>query len=70
MVGLSCLNNIITPLGYLAKFPLVLVSLHPSQQFSVMLGWGFLGLTSTKLRIKCLALGHNVAPPVKLKPKI
>ena len=35
-------------------------SLHPSQHFfSVMLGHVFLGLTSTKQRIKCLAQGHQ-----------
>ena len=36
--------------------------------FSVMSGQVFLGLTSTKQRIKCLAQGHNTVPLVKLKP--
>ena len=30
--------------------------------FSVMSGWVFLGWTSTKQRIKCLAQGHNAVP--------
>ena len=33
--------------------------------FSVMSGWVFLGLTSTKQRIKCLAQGHNTGPLVR-----
>ena len=32
----------------------------PVNSFSVMSGWVFLGLTSTKQRIKCLAQGHNM----------
>ena len=32
-----------------------------------MSGQVFLGLTSTKQRIKCLAHGHNAVPPVRLK---
>ena len=36
-------------------------ALRPSQRlFSVMLGWVFLGLTSTKQWIKCLAQGQNI----------
>ena len=41
---------------------------NPSQQFSVMSGRVFLGLTSTKQRIKCLAQGYNAVAPVRLKP--
>ena len=36
--------------------------------FSVMLGWVFLGWTRTKQRIKCLAKRHNTVPPARLKP--
>ena len=43
-------------------------SLRPSQQFSVMSGRVFLGRTSTKQRIKCLAQGHITVPPVRLEP--
>ena len=35
--------------------------------FSVMLGQVFLGCTSTKLRIKCHAQGHNAVSPVRLE---
>ena len=40
----------------------------PLDNFSVMLGRVFLGLTSTKQRIKCLAQGHNRVSPVRLEP--
>ena len=33
-----------------------------------MKGWVFLGLTSTKLRLMCLAQEHNAVTPVRLKP--
>ena len=33
-----------------------------------MSGWVFLGLTSTKQRIKCLAQGHNPVSPMRLEP--
>ena len=33
-----------------------------------MSGQVFLGWTNTKQRIKCLAQGHNAAPPVRLEP--
>ena len=36
----------------------------PVDIFSVMSGRVFLGLTSTKQRIKCFAQGHNTVPPV------
>ena len=36
--------------------------------FSVMLGWVFLGLTSNKQRTKCLAQGLSAVPPVRLEP--
>ena len=39
----------------------------PVNNISVMSGQVFLGLTSTKQRIKCLAHGHNAVPPVRLK---
>ena len=39
----------------------------PANIFSVMSGWVFLGLTSTKQRTKCLAQGHNAVPPVSLQ---
>ena len=44
-------------------------TLHPSQQFSVMLGHlsVFLCWTSTQHRIKCLAQGHNTVIPVSLE---
>ena len=41
-------------------------SLHPSQQ-SVTLGRVFLGWTSTKLGLMCLARGDNPVMPVRLK---
>ena len=45
-------------------------SLRPSQHFSVMAGWVFLGLTSTKQMVKCLAQGHNTVSLVRLKLSI
>ena len=39
-----------------------------SYNFSVMSGRVFLGWTSTKQRITCLAQGHNTVPPVRLHP--
>ena len=33
-----------------------------------MLGWVFLGLTSTKQGLMCLAQGHNAVPLARLKP--
>ena len=43
-------------------------TLHPSQQFSVMSGQVFLGWTSTKQRLMCLAQGHNAVTLVRLEP--
>ena len=46
-------------------------ALHPNpsvNNFSVMLGCVFLGLTITKQRIKCLVQGHNTVPLARLKP--
>ena len=40
----------------------------PVKSFSVMSGWVFLGLTSTKQREKCLAQGHNAASPDITEP--
>ena len=48
------------------NFGLILYS--PVNNFSIMPGRVFLGLTSTKQRIKCLAQGHNTVPPVRHKP--
>ena len=45
-----------------------LVLYVPLDNFSVMSGLVFLGLTSTKQRIKCLAQAHNTVSPVRLKP--
>ena len=45
------------------RFDYVLVN-----NYSSISGWVFLGLTSTKQRIKCLAQGHNTVPPVRLEP--
>ena len=33
-----------------------------------MTGRAFLGLTSTKQKINCIAQGHNAVPSVRLKP--
>ena len=40
----------------------------PVTYFSAMSGLVFLGLTSTKQRIKCLAQGDNTVAPVRLDP--
>ena len=40
----------------------------PVNNLSVMSGRVFLGLTSTKLGLMCLAQGHNTVTLVKLKP--
>ena len=42
----------------------------PVNSFSVMPGWIFLGWTSTKQGIKCLAQGHSLVTPVKLESAI
>ena len=39
----------------------------PVNNFSVMSGWVFQGVTSTKQRIKCLAQAHATVMPVMLK---
>ena len=49
-------------------FLFVLILYIPVNNFSVMSGWVFLGLTSTKQRIKCLAQGHSALPRVMLEP--
>ena len=41
----------------------VFILYTPVNNFSVMLGWVFLGLTSTKQRIECLAQEHKAVPP-------
>ena len=46
------------------KYGFVFDSLRPSNNFSVMSRRVFLGWTSTKQRIKCLAQGHNAVPLV------
>ena len=43
-------------------------SVRPINNFSVMQGQVFLGWTSTKLGLMCLAQGHNAVTPVRLKP--
>ena len=43
-------------------------SLHPSQQSFIYVGQVFLGWTSTKQGLMCLAQGHNKVTPVRLKP--
>ena len=43
-------------------------SLDPINNLSVMLGQVFLGWTSSKLGLMCLAQGHNAAMPVRLEP--
>ena len=43
-------------------------SLHPINNLSVLKGWVFLGWTSTKLGLMCLAQGHNAVTPVRLEP--
>ena len=45
-----------------------LILFVPVNNFSVMLGQVFLGLTSTGQRIKCFAKGHSAVPLVRLKP--
>ena len=42
--------------------------LRPSNNFSFKLGRVFLGWTSTKLGLMCLAQGHNSVTPVRLEP--
>ena len=46
----------------------VLILYVPVNNFLVMLGWVFLGWTSTKQRIKCLDQGHNAVPLERLEP--
>ena len=43
-------------------------SLRPINNLSVMKGRVFLGWTSTKLGLMCLAQGHNTVMPVRLEP--
>ena len=40
----------------------------PINNFSVMSGRVFLGLTNIKQGFMCLAQGHNAVTPLKLKP--
>ena len=40
----------------------------PVNNFSVMSGWVFLGWTSTKQGLMCLAQGHKAVPSVRLEP--
>ena len=51
---------------WLICFLFGLILYVPVNSFSVMTGSVFLGLISTKQRIKCLAQGHNKAPTVRL----
>ena len=48
----------------------VLIHYVPVNNFSAMSGRVFLGLTSTKQRIKCIAQGHNIVPLVRLESVI
>ena len=41
----------------------------PVNNFSVMSIWVFLGWTSTKQGLICLAQGHNTVTPVRLEPR-
>ena len=43
-------------------------SLRPINNLSVIKGWVFLGWTSTKLGLMCLAQGHKAVTPVRLEP--
>ena len=43
-------------------------SLRPINNLSAILGQVFLGWTSTKLGLMCLAQGHNAVTPVMLEP--
>ena len=56
----------ILSLSILCLFDLILY--FPVNNFSVMLGRVFLGWTSTKQRLMCLAQGHNTLMPVRLEP--
>ena len=40
----------------------------PSQHFSAMSGWVFLGLTNIKQKKMCPTQGHNAVTPVRLEP--
>ena len=44
-------------------------SLHPNNNLSVIKGQVFLGWTSTKLGLMCLAQGHNAVMLVRLDPR-
>ena len=68
--------NLPVPLTLLQDFILVFLYREfvcwflytPVNNFSVMQGLVFLGLTSTKQKIRCLAQGDNAVPPVRLEP--
>ena len=45
-------------------------SLRPINNLSVIKGRVFLGWTSTKLGLMCLAQGHNAVTPVRLEPAV
>ena len=45
---------------------LALILYIPVNIFSIMLGRVFLGGTSTKQKIKCLAQGHNTVTPLEV----
>ena len=68
----------IKPSGKIPEFTVVgnificlfdLILYDPVNNFSVMLGWVFLGWTSTKQGLMCLAQGHNTLTPVRLNPR-
>ena len=45
-----------------------LIPYVPVNTFSVISEWVFLGWTSTKQGLMCLAQGHNTVTPVRLEP--
>ena len=65
-------DAMLTAIAFLVLLFVCVYALHPSQQFSIKLGDFpvFLGSTSTKQSIKCLAHGLNTVPLVSLKPVI
>ena len=53
---------------YYNVFLFDLILYVPVNIFSVILGWVFLGWTSTKQGLMCLTQGHNAVTPVRLEP--
>ena len=63
--GLRSSYSQISLLSYILLYLILYV---PVNNFSVMSGWVFLGLTTTKQWLMCLAQGHNAMTLVRLKP--